>query len=285
MRSDAAAVVLTFLLIFGADRAVAGSAGEAPVAGDYQVGAEDLLEISVFELPDLSRTVRVAGDGSITLPLVGAVQVSGMTHRAIEERLRDLLQTRYLEEPQVSVFVKEHRSKRISVIGAVQGPGTFEMPGIRNLLQAISAAGGLTREAGRALFILRPLPDGTQQRMEVDLQELMIRGNPELNIDLLPGDVINVPVDRPLQIYVNGAVKTPGRIEAKSSLPLSLLQAVTQAGGATNRANERAVVILRRDPNGVPIRTAHDLKDIKRGKAEDPILQDGDIVVVPEAWF
>ncbi len=256
-----------------------------PPEVDYEIGAEDLLEISVFELPDLTRTVRVAGDGSITLPLVGMVPAAGLTHSALENRLKELLQERYLEEPQVSVFVKEYRSKRISVIGAVQSPGTFEMLGVRNLLEAIGHAGGLTREAGSSLFVLRPRPDGGQVRIGIDLGDLFVRGNPALNIDLSPGDVINVPLDQPVQFYVNGAVKSPGRYESRSSVPVTLLQAVTQAGGATNRANERAVLILRRDANGIPLATRCDLKAIKRAKAEDPLLQDGDVIVVPEAWF
>lgn len=302
MSSDRAVSVLAFALLIAASHGLVRSAdvsGDAMglaaqagtptsdgpgVAGHYEIGAEDLLEITVFELPELNRTVRVAADGSISMPLVGVIPVSGLSQRAVEQRLRALLQERFLENPQVSVFIREHRSKTISVIGAIQTPGTLETLGIQNLLQAISAAGGLTREAGHNLFILRSLPDGGQRRIEIDLHGLTIRGDPELNIALAPGDVINIPIEDPLLIYVSGAVRAPGRIEVKRSDRVTLLQAITQAGGPTDRANERAVLILRRTDGG-PNKARIDLKEIKKGRSADPILQDGDVIVVPEAWF
>ena len=110
-----------------------GPAGTSPRA-DYVIGSEDLLEISVFEQPDLNRTVRVSGDGTISVPLLGIIPVDGLTTKEAEGKLRDLLGEKYLTNPQVSVFVKEARSKKISVVGAVSKPGTVEMLGQRTLL-------------------------------------------------------------------------------------------------------------------------------------------------------
>lgn len=252
---------------------------------NYVIGPEDLLEINVFELPELKTTTRVLGDGSVSLPLLGVVQAVGLTKTGFEARLRDLLESRFLLDPQVTVTVTEFRSKQVSVIGAVTKPGTFEMIGPRTVLQMLSEAGGLTKEAGADLFILRKGESGRVERLHLDLDDLVIRGNPELNLALAPGDVINVPIDRPIYVFVDGAVKTPGQVESKSSRPITLLQAISRAGGLTERANLRGVHVLRRTADGGQQRIPVNLRDIRKGKADDIDLVDGDVIVVPETFF
>src|SRR6266566_8859779 len=118
-----------------------GPAGLLPAAAaDHPVGAEDLLEISVFEIPELNRTVRVSERGTISLPLLGEMEVRGLTGMQVEEVLRDALTQKYLQDPQVSVFIREYGSKKVSVIGAVGKPGVYEMLGPRTLLQILSEA-------------------------------------------------------------------------------------------------------------------------------------------------
>lgn len=254
----------------------------APAAGDsHPLGPEDLLDISVFQIPDLTRTVRVTEKGTISLPLLGEVMVKGLTPAQLEERLRDELGKRYLEDPQVTVFVKEHGSRKVSVLGSVGKPGVYEMLGPRTLLQVLSQAGGLTPDAGAELYVIRD-PD---RKIAVNVQDLMTHGDSAINVAIQPGDVISVPNDRPVYIYVDGAVKTPGRIEQLASRPITLLQAIAKAGGATDRANLKKVQILRQDTTGTQAVIAVDAHRISRGKGQDPVLHEGDVVVVPETFF
>ncbi|MGH9870457.1 MAG: SLBB domain-containing protein [Candidatus Polarisedimenticolia bacterium] len=259
------------------------AAGDDPDAG-FVIGPEDLIEVNVFELPELKTTTRVLGDGTISLPLLGVLRAAGLTSQGLEMRLRDLLEARFLLNPQVSVDVTEHRSSLVSVIGAVSKPGSYEMIGPRTVMQMISEAGGLTKEYGSQILILRRAAAGSE-RIELDLEELIIRGNPKLNMAVLPGDIINVPIDRPIYVYVDGAVKNPGQIEGKVSRPITLLQAVARAGGLTERANLRGVHVLRKQADGSQTRIPVDLKDIRKGKADDLLLEEGDVVVIPETFF
>ncbi len=252
---------------------------------DYVIGNEDLLEISVFEQPDLNRTVRVSGDGTISFPLLGVIPVTGLTTKQAEAKLEEILGDKYLTDPQVSVFVKEAKSKKISVVGAVEKPGTVEMLGERSLLEAISEAGGLTQQAGNELYVLRPSPSGATTRIDVDLDDLMINGNPELNIPILPGDVINIPIDRVLHVYVDGAVRKPGDVEYKTSRPLTLIQAIAAAGGLSERAAQKGIVLIRNHPDGKQEILKIDLKAVRKGKQPNIVLENGDSLYVPETFF
>ena len=149
----------------------------------------------------------------------------------------------------------------------------------------LSEAGGLTKEAGADIFILRKTESGKVERLHLDLDDLVIRGNPDLNLALEPGDVINVPIDRPIYVFVDGAVRNPGQVDSKSSRPMTLLQAVARTGGLTERANQRGVHILRKGAGGVQTRIPVNLRAIRRGKTDDIPLEDGDVIVVPETFF
>ena len=266
---------------------LAVAADAAPEGVDEAlIGPEDLLEINVFELPELKTQARVMGDGTISLPLLGIVQAAGLTTTGLEARVRELLEERFLLDPQVTITVSEHMSRQVSVIGAVAKPGPYEMIGPRSVLQMLSEAGGLTKEAGTEIFIIRKTGNAEKaERIRLDLEELVNEGDPSLNIMLSPGDVLNVPVDRPIYVFVDGAVRTPGQIEGRSSRPITLLQAVARAGGLTERANLRDVHVLRKDPDGRQTRIPVNLRAIRKGKQDDLILVDGDVVVVPETFF
>ena len=123
---------------------------------DYKIGPEDLLEISVFEEEKLNKTVRVSSQGNISLPLLGILRVKGLTANELEKEIRDLLAEKYLQDPHVGVFIKEYRSQRISVIGAVEKPGIFEVTGQKTVLDILSMGGGLKEDAGQLLFLIRP---------------------------------------------------------------------------------------------------------------------------------
>lgn len=252
---------------------------------DYRVGRQDLLEIRVFDVDELNQTVRVADDGSITMPLLGRLLVGGLTKTELEEKIASLLEERYVRDPQVTVFIKEYESKRIAVSGAVKKPGTYEMLGSKTLLEMLSMAGGLDRDLGQEIIIFRTLPDGTTRRIPLDLERLVYQADPSLNLRVLPGDIIYVPAVEKMRIFVSGAVKQPDAYEVPRDEPITVLKAVTLAGGTTDRAASKKVQIMRTDEDGSRVTLFVNLRKIQRGKVEDPLLQKGDIVLVPESFF
>ena len=252
---------------------------------EYMIGPRDLLEVKVFELPELNQTVRVSEDGSITLPLLGPVEVGGLTKDGAERKLASLLEARFVKNAQVTLFIKEYQSKMVSVIGAVEKPGMYELVGRQNLLQMVSKAGGFTERAANEVFVLREGKNGITASVAIDLEDLLLNGNPKLNIPLQANDVINVPVDKIIHIYVFGEVKQPGAIDVKISEKITLLQAIAQAGGTTEGASKSGLTVKRRDKNGKEIKMKVNLKKIIKGERPDIELLEGDVVIVPETIF
>jgi polysaccharide export outer membrane protein len=252
---------------------------------DYKIGRQDLLELRVFDLKELDQTVRVADDGSITLPLLGRLSVGGLTKGELEQLIAKMLEEKYVRNPQVTIFVKEYESKKVAVSGAVKKPDTYEMLGQKTLLEMISLAGGLDKDLGKEIIIFRGQDDGTAQRIAVDLDKLVYEADPALNVAVMPGDIVYVPAVEKVRIFVTGAVRTPNLYEVPRSEPVTVLKAVTLAGGTTDRASQSKVQIIRTDANGQRITIPVNLKKVKRGKAEDPILMKDDLVLVPESFF
>jgi len=257
----------------------------ALVRTDYRIGRQDLLEISVFDVAELDQTVRVGDDGSITMPLLGSLNVSGLTKTEPEQSIARLLAERYVRNPQVTVFVKEYTSKQIAVSGAVRKPGNYEMLGRKTLLEMISMAGGLDKDIGKQIIIFRQQANGATERISIDLRRLVYAADPALNVTVVPNDIIYIPVIEKVRIFVSGAVRNPDLYEVPRDEPVTLLKAITLAGGTTDRAAEKKVQIMRTEEDGTRITLVVNLKQIKRGKAEDPILHPDDIVLIPEAFF
>ena len=258
---------------------------DAAAVAEYAIGPKDLLEISVFDLPELNQTVRVSEDGTITLPLLGAVRVEGMSKADLEARLKNLLEQKWLQNAQVSVFIKEYQSKQVAVIGAVENPGMYKLVGKLTLLQVISQAGGFTDKVSNQIFVLRNGEKDNSEAMVIDLEELLQKGNQELNILLQPGDVINVPVETIIHVYVFGAVGKPGALDVKKSKGITLLQAIAQAGGIAEGGSKSGVIIKRKTKEGKEIKLKVNIKKIIKGQKPDIPLQEGDVVYVSESIF
>jgi polysaccharide export outer membrane protein len=251
----------------------------------YRVGPGDLLELKVFEVDQLSQTVRVSEDGSITLPLLGRVVVEGLTQDGVVQKLTGLLQAKYVKNPQVTIFIKEYKNQQVAVIGAVEKAGSYELVGRKNLLQIISMAGGFSETASDVIFILREAPDGATSTIPIDLKDLMVNGNQKLNIPIEPNDVINVPVDKEIRVFVMGRVNRPGAVTSKMSEGVTLLQAIADAGGLAEGAKESAVLVTRKGKDGKEQKLKINLKDILKGRRKDLVLQEGDVVYVPESFW
>jgi polysaccharide export outer membrane protein len=247
---------------------------------DYQIGAKDLLEITVFELPELNQTVRVSEDGSITLSLLGRVEVSGLTAQELEKRVATLLDKQYTKGAHVTVFIKEYQ--KISIMGAVGNPGQYQIVGPTTLLQVIAQAGGFTSQAANELYIYRMDGDGKQSRIAVNREDLTINGNQDLNIQIQPKDVVVVPIDQTQTVFVYGEVKSPGAISFMSSKRITLVQAIAQAGGTTEWAKRTKILIKRIDKRtGKEVRFTVNLKKMIGGRLADLVLEQGDVVIVP----
>ena len=273
-------VTAILLAAFAAQGASRPQETQTLPVNDYRIGAKDLLEIAVFELPELNQTVRVSEDGSITLSLLGKVEVAGLTAQELEKKLVTLLDKQFTKGAHVTVFIKEYQ--KVSIIGAVGRPGQYELVGPTTLLQAIAQAGGLTAQAMNELFIYRQGNDGKQERIVIKVEDLTIGGNQDLNIMLQPKDVVTVPIDQTLNVFVYGEVKSSGAIPYLSSKKITLLQAIAQAGGTTEWAKKSKVMIKRKDKKtGKEMKIRVNLKKMISGRIADINLEEGDVVIVP----
>lgn len=284
MKTIAKAVALTVMAIVSLAIAGPAAAAAQDTGTEYKIGPKDLLEITVLGVQEINKlVVRVSEEGRITLPLLGEVTVGDLTKFEVEKKLAGLAGEKIVLKPQVTVHILEYLSRRVSVVGAVEKPGPFELLGRQTVLAAISAAGGLTRDAGEEIILIRQRPDGESSSFRISIDGLFIQGDSKLNVTLEPGDVINVPVDKAVPIYVFGQVKNPGALQVKrSSLP-TLTQAIAQAGGFTERANRKRVRIRRKDAAGKELEFSVNVRSILKGKMKDIPLQPNDTVYVPES--
>ncbi len=252
----------------------------AAVCQEYTIGAGDLLKITVYDNPDLTTETRVSNDGKITFPLIGELQASGSTAIALEQKIARSLADGYIIKPQVSVFIEEYKSQKVSVLGEVAKPGLVVLRGAYSLMEAISDAGGITPNAGDALVIQRKINKGSVKKsgtekeditITVDLRKLFEEGDVTANVPVMDGDSIYVP--RAAFVYVNGEVKNPGAYKVTTGL--TVLKAITLAGGFTPKAGDGRTKIIRKTDKG---------EVTLKAKMDDIVLPD-DVVFVPESIF
>ena len=281
----------------------------APPRGEYLIGPDDLLEVSVFEAPELNRTLRVTAGGEFTMPPLGMVKAAGLTPREVEFVLQELLRRSYLKDPHVGVFVREMNSHPVSVFGAVRLPGVYQISGRRTLVEVLSMAGGLAPDAGDAVIVMRgragpaalvPVAAASpgeipkeemvlESRMEnldpegeglvVNLKHLLESGDPRSNLFVYPGDVVKVA--RAGIVYVVGEVKKDGGFLLKTNENISVLQAIALAEGLTATAAKSRALIIRSREGGVREEIPVDLGKLLKGKIDDPYLEANDILFVP----
>lgn len=297
------------------DRIVQLALAASARQGDYIIGAGDLLGIEIFDVPELSRDVRVNETGFVAIPLIPVkVQAGGLTPFQFQDKLAELLQVNGLvTHPQITVTVKEQHSEPITVIGAVKTPLTIQAVRQINLLQALSQAGGIADDAGSKVLITRKLslaapnssapdsttgdagtkdtakslsaepPPGIENTITIDINDLLDSGDPKYDIPLLGGDVITVP--RAGVVYAVGAVEHPGGFVMQSDRQqLTVLKVLSLAGGLTTTAKGANAMILRQAPGSsqreqLPV----DLKKILALKSEDLSLRQNDILYVPDS--
>ena len=253
---------------------------------EIRIGAGDLIGIQVFGLPELDQETRVALDGRVSMPLVGSFSVQAQTPEEAARTIEALLiEKQLINEPEVTVSIKDSASSGVSVQGAVKKPGVYQLTGPKTVLEILVDAGGLAGGGGaQSIFVLRKLPTGEQTRTEISAERLIDQGDMSLNIRLRPGDIVLVPEAKTYRVYVSGAARSPGPVDYLSTDGITVLQAITAAGGPTERANMGKVQVIRRLPDGTEERFFVNVKKIRKGKVEDFALERNDTVVVDE-WF
>ncbi len=257
---------------------------------DYTVGGYDVIAITVYEEKDLSReAVRVSGEGFISFPLVGKLEVGGLTTSGIEELIsRRLAEEQYLLDAHVSVMVTQFNSKRFLVLGAVESPGSYPLQAREKVLDGVSRAGGIQDEnAGhRAMVIRTHDASGRDERkvvIDIPLGDLLQRGDQMANIPLADQDVLYVPTAE--HFYIMGEVNQPGSYPIPDK-EITLVEAIGAAGGFTPIAAGRNARIIRVE-NGVEKVIEVNVDAITKAgrKIQDVVIKPNDLIIVPESFF
>lgn len=250
---------------------------------DFSLGKGDILSVSVYDEPDLSlESVPVRPDGKISFPLIGDIDVAG---RTVEDVRSDISQKllRYLLQPRVAVVVREFRSIQYTVYGEVTEPGVYPLTTEVNITSAIAKAGGLAKGSFRSssveladlgnAFIAR---DG--QVLPVDFVRLIRKGDMRFDINLRPGDLINIPSGLSQEVYVLGEVDKPALFAYRENMPMS--RVIAMAEGFTEDADLSRVHIMRGSLTN-PTVIVSDFSRVVNGEAQDIRMEPGDVVYVP----
>ena len=245
---------------------------------NFVIGPDDVLDVQVFQVPELSRTIRVDQKGFITLPLLGPVKVEGLSPGELERQLSKLLSARYLNDPQVSIFVRELKSNPVSVLGAVKMPGVYQIPSPKSLAEIVAMAQGLMDgPAGKAGD--RILVTHGERTTEIGVLELLRNEGKAASVLIYPGDQVRVlPAD---VVYVLGDVIKPGGYTLETHQQVNVVQALALAGGPTRTAKLKDVVIYRKDAKGEKSEIPVQLRKKLSGPDSEKVLQANDILFIP----
>jgi len=255
------------------------------VAEEYTLGPGDVLRISVWGQDDLSKEYQIAPEGSVSFPLIGKVPANGMTTAALAERLRALLEKDYLVNPQVAVTVREYLSQKVHVMGEAEKPGLYYLTGPTTLVELISKA-GVSKTAGREVLVVRAVADavaGSSNILRFDLGKMQA-GDSNENLTVQRNDLVLIPKALARSFFVFGEVRKPGSYPFEKDI--NVLEAITIAGGLTDKAAAGRTRIIRNTSKGQEILHV-DVNDLlKRGQGEKGVrLLENDVVVVPESFF
>jgi len=263
-------------------------------AGDYTVGPQDVLDIDVFGLPELSKTVRVGNEGTIVLALLGRLQAAGLTVDQLRKDLESRYGKTYLQNPQVTVFVREFHSRPVSVMGSVEKPGVYQLTGSQSLIDLLSLAGGFSRSgaAGQLVFVTRKGGFGTTQpheglrllspdRAEINLDRLFYSRDESLNIPIKAYDIITV--NQADKFYVMGGVIHANSFPFPARDQVTVLQAVALAGGLVATASKGNARIIRTKEDGSRTEIPIELGKIIKGRSKDLPLVANDILYINDS--
>ncbi len=259
-------------------------AGPANLPGQ-KIGPNDLLAISVYDAPELTRTVRVSAEGTIRLPMVKQrIKVSGLLPSELETAISAILADEgILVKPVVMVTVAEYASRSVSVVGAVKKPVTFQAVGRVTLLDALARAEGLAETAGPDMLVISYTSEGGEEKRLMRrflVRELIDGAKPELNLLLTGGEEIRVPEAR--KIFVAGNVKKPGAFPVREENQMTVLKALALAEGLNPYPQKYAYIYRKADDQGGKNEIQVELAKIMKREAVDYPLEADDTLYVPE---
>lgn len=252
------------------------NSGQLDDEESYHLGGNDVIGITVYGHPELSATLTISQAGSITMPLLGEIIVSGMTASQLSGRLTELMGRDYLVSPRIDVEVEEYRSQWVMVAGEVASPARVALKGGTRLKEVLSETGSFIESSGEEITISREI-DGVDEMVMMVIERRAYedgRSNPLLT----DGDIVTI--SRADYAYLQGEVSTPGRIRIERGM--TLLRAIAISGGLTDWANQKTVKILLGQGNQPQY---HNLKRIRQGKDQDPLLLGGEMIVVDRRFF
>jgi polysaccharide export outer membrane protein len=245
---------------------------------DYTINEGDLLLVKVFEAPELTTETRVSDNGDITLPLLGAIGVKGLTSARAEDKIARAYRVNYLENPHINVVVKDQQGGRVTITGAVQKPGSYEYLSQGRLLDVLALAGGLSEKAGQTVQVRRSALESSDDRTMVliDLDQLVRAGQDDLNIRIRRGDTVFVP--QAGVVYVDGAVQSPGNYQIRSAMTVQ--EAIVAAGGFHSTADPGTIKLARYDDKGGREVILLNGNSSEEGSTSGVTVKDRDIVFV-----
>lgn len=255
---------IIFALCFLFSAAVSAAPGS-----DYKLGAGDVIKITVWDHADLSIESQLNKDGEVNFPLIGLISLNGLSVSAAENSLASVLRSSgYIVKPSVSILVTQYVSHRFTILGEVNKPGRYPLDSQTSLLDALAIATGVTPAAGDTVNLTR----GNTQ-ITYSVAQLAAENDPaKRNIWLQAGDVLFVPRS---QIFVLGEVQKPGNYRLEPGM--TVMQAISVAGGFTAKASHSAIKITRKQSDGIS-------KEIKSVALSEP-LSVNDVVYIEESWF
>jgi polysaccharide biosynthesis/export protein len=248
----------------------------AAAQGDYRIGTDDVLVVSVWDQKDLDQVVSVRPDGKISLPLVVEIEAGGLTVAELASRLTTIY-SQTVRGAQVTVSVREIRSRPVFFLGGVVRPGSVQLTQELTVLQALATVGGPVPAADlESAFVLRG-----DKRIAVNLLRMLQKGDTTQNLRLQPGDTVIVPSADVL--YIQGEVKAPGQI--KYTRDMTIVTAIAAAGGFTQMASPRRVSVMRGDGANKEVLRVNVNDIMSDPESKDLLLKPNDIIIVPERLF
>jgi polysaccharide export outer membrane protein len=249
---------------------------------DYVIGSDDQLDIDVFEIMELAAQPRVTGSGMISLKMIGNIHAGGLTPQELERSIEQALKEKKLvNEPHVTVTVRDYASQPVSILGAVRKPNVYQIKGQKTLSSMISLAEGLdTSIVGSTIQVSRASKDNPSQReaITIDAADFQ-RGNPALDIPIYANDTIFVQTAE--SVFVLGEVAHPDEFVLRNGSNITVLKALAKAGEAAKDAKKKDSRIIRVHRDGHREEIPVDLDKISKGTAADVEMMPNDILFVP----
>jgi len=273
---------------------------------DYRIGPNDLIDIKVENMPELTQSWRVTASGTFLLPYIGRVTAVKKTTEELALLITEKLRGDYLKEPRVTVSVKEYNSRSFFIQGSVKNPGVFQIEGRPTMLELLTLAGGLTEKHGATAYILRKIkpsaskdPEivktapgngeksetepGSEQTPKYELKSAningLLKGRFDQDVILEAGDIVNIPNSD--VFFVAGEVNAPGSFSLADGT--TLRQAISLAQGTNFKAALGKGIIFRENASGHREELHVDIGAVMSGKKEDILIAANDIIMIPNS--